>query len=58
MKLFLKLLVMLVLKAKILESLEESDLPIKVDLVDEKYLASSYRPGVFKDRIPLLPPRL
>lgn len=39
------------LLSQIQEDLEESRLPIKVDLVDIKNLAVSYREGVFKDRI-------
>lgn len=36
---------------KIREDLEESNLPIKIDIVDEAQLAESYKPGVLKDRI-------
>ena len=36
---------------QIKEALEESKLPIKVDLVNDKYLAASYRPSVENDRI-------
>ncbi len=35
------------------ESLEDSDLPYKVDIVDLKYLADSYKTSVLKDRIRL-----
>lgn len=37
------------------EALEDSNLPFKVDLVNAKYLAASYRPSVEKDRIIVLP---
>jgi predicted nucleotidyltransferase len=37
--------------SKIREELEESELPIKVDLVAVKDLAESYRASVMKDRV-------
>jgi uncharacterized protein len=37
--------------SKIKEDLEESVLPIKVDLVDLQHLAESYRPNVLHERI-------
>jgi predicted nucleotidyltransferase len=40
--------------SRIKESLEESTLPIQVDLVRETELADSYREGVFRDRVGLL----
>ncbi|MCB0367774.1 MAG: nucleotidyltransferase domain-containing protein [Bdellovibrionales bacterium] len=33
------------------EALEESDLPVRVDLVDDRVLAKDYREGVERDRI-------
>ena len=39
------------LLGEICENLEESSLPIKVDLVVESNLAESYRPNVLRDRI-------
>lgn len=33
------------------ELFEESNFPYKIDLVNEKHLAESYRPSVMKDRI-------
>jgi len=37
--------------SEIREQLEESRLPIKVDLVEWSELADDYRPGVVKDRV-------
>lgn len=37
--------------AKIKEDIEDSNITIKVDLVNSKSLASSYRPSVEKDQI-------
>ena len=37
--------------SSIREALEESSLPIKVDLVCEEELAESYRDGVMRDRV-------
>jgi predicted nucleotidyltransferase len=36
---------------EIKEKLDDSNLPFKVDLVDEKEIAQSYKPGALKDRI-------
>ena len=41
------------LLGKINESLEESHLPIKVDIVEESDLAESYKENVFRDRVEL-----
>ena len=35
------------------ESIEESNFPIKVDLVNEAELAASYRDSVFRTRVPV-----
>lgn len=40
--------------SKIKDSLEESDLPYKVDIVNDKELAASYRDDVYKERIEII----
>lgn len=42
------------LLSKIREDLEESNLTIKVDLVNDKYLSSVYRPFVEKDLVEII----